>query len=74
MTQTPQTTTNSQPEETTQQATTAQPEQTAQQTTSPQQTSQQPAEPAPKSVFLTDGKLPQPQHAVATSKPASWRH
>lgn len=57
------------PAETTQQTTAPQPEQTAQQaqpaTTTPP--------PAPKSVFLTDGKLPQskPQQAEATSKPAS---
>ena len=76
MTQTTQTTqqageatqqTTTQPAETTQQATAAQPEQTAQQaqpaTTTPP--------PAPKSVFLTDGKLPQPQQAEATSKPAT---
>lgn len=80
MTQTTQTTqpageatqeTTSQPAETTQQATAQQPEQTAQQaqpaTTTPP--------PAPKSVFITDGKLPQskqqPQQAEATSKPAS---
>ncbi len=53
------------PAETTQQATTPQPEQTAQQTTPP---------PAPKSAFISDGKLPQsksqPQQAEATSKPA----
>ncbi|WP_297172676.1 hypothetical protein [uncultured Porphyromonas sp.] len=75
MTQTTQTTqqageatqeTTSQPAETTQQATAPQPEQTAQQTTPP---------PAPKSAFISDGKLPQskpqPQQAEATSKPAS---
>lgn len=49
--------TTSQSTETTQQVTAPQPEQTA------QQTSQQPTansqEPAPKSVFLSDGKLPQ---------------
>lgn len=74
MTQTTQTTqqageatqeTTSQPAETTQQATAPQPEQTAQQTTPP---------PAPKSAFISDGKLPQskpqPQQAEATSKPA----
>ncbi len=55
--------TTSQPAETTQQATAPQPEQTAQQTTPP---------PAPKSAFISDGKLPQskPQQAEATSKPA----
>lgn len=78
MTQTTQTTqqageatqqTTSQPAETTQQVTAPQPEQTAQQaqpaTTTPP--------PAPKSVFISDGKLPQskPQQAEATSKPAS---
>lgn len=66
MTQTTQTTqpageatqeTTSQTAETTQQATAPQPEQTAQQATPPQQTSQQPAEPAPKSAFISDGKL-----------------
>lgn len=61
--------TTTQPAETTQQATAPQPEQTAQQakpaTTTPP--------PAPKSVFLTDGKLPQSkqQQAEATSKPAT---
>lgn len=75
MTQTTQTTqpageatqeTTSQP---TQQVTAPQPEQTAQQaqpaTTTPP--------PAPKSVFISDGKLPQskPQQAEATSKPAT---
>lgn len=64
--------TTTQPAETTQQATAPQPEQTAQQaqpaTTTPP--------PAPKSVFISDGKLPQskpqPQQAgEATSKPAS---
>lgn len=80
MTQTTQTTqpagettqqTTSKPAETTQQTTAPQPEQTAQQaqpaTTTPP--------PAPKSAFLTDGKLPQPepqpQQAEATSKPAT---
>lgn len=82
MTQTTQTTqttqqaeatqqTTSQPAETTQQATAPQPEQTAQQaqpaTTTPP--------PAPKSAFISDGKLPQskqqPQQAEATSKPAT---
>lgn len=80
MTQTTQTTqqageatqqTTSQSTETTQQATAPQPEQTAQQaqpaTTTPP--------PAPKSAFISDGKLPQskpqPQQAEATSKPAS---
>lgn len=54
--------------ETTQQATALQPEQTAQQaqpaTTTPP--------PAPKSAFISDGKLPQikPQQSEATSKPA----
>lgn len=49
------------PAETTQQATAPQPEQTAQQTTPP---------PAPKSAFISDGKLPQskPQQAEATSQ------
>ena len=61
--------TTSQTAQTTQQATAPQPDETAQQaqpaTTTPP--------PAPKSVFLTDGKLPQskPQQAEATSKPAS---
>ena len=63
--------TTSQSTETTQQATAPQPQQTAPQakpaTTTPP--------PAPKSVFLTDGKLPQskqqPQQAEATSKPAT---
>ena len=78
MTQTTQTTqqaeatqqTTSQPAqqagETTQQATAPQPEQTSQQPTA---NSQEPA----KSVFITDGKLPQskPQQAEATSKPAT---
>lgn len=63
--------TTSQPTETTQQATAPQPEQTAQQATPATTT----PPPAPKSVFLTDGKLPQskpqPQQAEATSKPAS---
>ena len=69
MTQTTQTTqpageatqeTTSQPEETTQQATAPQPEQTAQQASQqPTAKSQQPAEPAPKSAFISDGKLPQ---------------
>lgn len=80
MTQTTQTTqpageatqeTTSQPAETTQQATAPQPEQTAQQaqpaTTTPP--------PAPKSVFISDGKLPQskpqPHQAEETSKPAT---
>ena len=57
--------------ETTQQATAPQPDETAQQaqpaTTTPP--------PAPKSAFITDGKLPQskpqPQQAEATSKPTS---
>ena len=80
MTQTTQTTqpageatqqTTSQPAETTQMATVPQPEQTAQQA---QQTT---PPPAPKSVFISDGKLPkaepqpQPQQAEATSKPAT---
>lgn len=72
--------TTSQTAQTTQQATAPQPQQTAQQTA---QTTQQahPATttppPAPKSAFITDGKLPQskpqpqPQQAEATSKPAS---
>ncbi len=47
--------TTSQPTETTQQATAPQPEQTAQQATPATTT----PPPAPKSVFLTDGKLPQ---------------
>lgn len=64
--------TTSQPAETTQQATAQQPEQTAQQASQqPTANSQEPA----KSVFLTDGKLPQskpePQQAEATSNPAS---
>ena len=85
MTQTTQTTANSQQTETsqptansqqptadtTQQATAPQPDETAQQaqpaTTTPP--------PAPKSAFITDGKLPQskpqPQQAEATSKPTS---
>lgn len=80
MTQTTQTTqpageatqeTTSQPAETTQQATAPQPQQKPEQaepaTTTPP--------PAPKSAFITDGKLPQskpqPQQAEATSKPAT---
>lgn len=80
MTQTTQTTqpageatqeTTSQTAQTTQQATAPQPQQTAQQakpaTTTPP--------PAPKSAFISDGKLPQskpePQQAEATSKPAT---
>ena len=62
--------TTSQPAETTQQATAQQPDETAQQaqpaTTTPP--------PAPKSAFISDGKLPQskPQQAEqATSKPAT---
>lgn len=75
MTQTTQTTqqaeatqeTTSQPATTT--ATAPQPEQTAQQA----QTATTTPPPAPKSVFLTDGKLPQPQpqQTEATSQPAS---
>ena len=66
MTQTTQTTqsageatqeTTSQPAETTQQATTQQPEQTAQQTTQQATPATTTPPPAPKSVFLTDGKL-----------------
>lgn len=80
MTQTTQTTqpageatqeTTSQPAETTQQATAPQPDETTQQATPATPT----PPPAPKSVFLTDGKLPQskqqPQQAAATSKPAT---
>lgn len=78
MTQTTQTTqpagdatqqTTSQSTETTQQVTAQQPDETAQQaqpaTTTPP--------PAPKSAFITDGKLPQskPQQAEATSKPVT---
>lgn len=74
MTQTTQTTqqageatqqTTSQPAETTQQTTAPQPEQTAQPATTPP--------PAPKSAFISGGKLPQskPQQAEATSKPAT---
>lgn len=75
MTQTTQTTqpagdatqqTTSQSTETTQQVTAQQPDETAQPaTTTPP--------PAPKSAFITDGKLPQskPQQAEATSKPAT---
>lgn len=63
--------TTTQPAETTQQTTAPQPEQTAQQATPATPT----PPPAPKSVFLTDGKLPQskqqPQQAAATSKPAT---
>lgn len=63
--------TTSQTAQTTQQATAPQPQQTAQQakpaTTTPP--------PAPKSAFISDGKLPQskpePQQAEATSKPAT---
>ena len=78
MTQTTQTTANSQeptansqeptsqPAETTT-ATAPQPEQTAQ----PTAKSQQPTEPAPKSAFISDGKLPQSKpQPQATSKPA----
>lgn len=75
MTQTTQTT--QQAGEATQE-TTSQPATTTATATQPQQTAQQ-AEPAtatppplPKSAFITDGKLPQPQQAEqATSKPAS---
>lgn len=80
MTQTTQTTqpageatqeTTSQPAETTLQATAPQPDETTQQATPATPT----PPPAPKSVFLTDGKLPQskqqPQQAAATSKPAT---
>lgn len=49
--------TTSQPAETTQQATTQQPEQTAQQTTQQATPATTTPPPAPKSVFLTDGKL-----------------
>lgn len=63
--------TTSQPAETTQQATAPQPDETTQQATPATPT----PPPAPKSVFLTDGKLPQskqqPQQAAATSKPAT---
>lgn len=75
MTQTTQTTqqaeatqeTTSQPATTT--ATAPQPQQTAQQA----QTATTTPPPAPKSVFITDGKLPQSkqQQAEATSKPAT---
>lgn len=78
MTQTTENTAGSQ-EPTTQQASEA-----TQQTTSQQTANSQPAEPtqptstpppAPKSAFISDGKLPQskpqPQQAEATSKPAS---
>lgn len=62
------------PAETTQQATAPQPEQTAQQAQQAQPATTTPP-PAPKSVFLTDGKLPQskpqPQQAEPTSKPAT---
>ena len=63
--------------ETTQQATAPQPEQTSQEPTAKSQQPAAPATttppPAPKSVFISDGKLPQskPQQAEATSKPAS---
>lgn len=80
MTQTTQTTqqageatqqTTSQPAETTQQATAQQPDETAQQA----QTATTTPPPAPKSVFISDGKLPQskpqPQQAEPTSKPAT---
>ena len=81
MTQTTQTTqpageatqqTTAQPAgEATQQTTAPQPDETAQQATPATPT----PPPAPKSVFLTDGKLPQskqqPQQAAATSKPAT---
>lgn len=78
MTQTTQTTqpageatqqTTSQPAETTQQATAQQPDETAQQA----QTATTTPPPAPKSAFISDGKLPQikPQQAEATSKPAT---
>lgn len=63
--------TTSQPTATNQQPTAPQPDETAQQATPATPT----PPPAPKSVFLTDGKLPQskqhPQQAAATSKPAS---
>lgn len=80
MTQTTQTTqpageatqeTTTPPAETTQQATAQQPDETAQQA----QTATTTPPPAPKSAFISDGKLPQskpqPQQAEATSKPAS---
>ena len=61
--------------ETTPQATAPQPQQTAQQTAQQAQPATTTPPPAPKSVFITDGKLPQskpePQQAEATSKPAS---
>lgn len=84
MTQTTQTTqqageatqeTTTPPAETTQQATAPQPEQTAQQTAQQAQPATTTPPPAPKSAFISDGKLPQskpqPQQAEATSKPAS---
>lgn len=52
--------TTSQSTETTQQATAPQPEQTAQQATPP---------PAPKSVFITDGRLPQKSIFLADGEP-----
>ena len=65
-----------QPAETTQQATAPQPEQTAQQTAQQATPATTTPPPAPKSAFITDGKLPQskpqPQQAEqTTSKPAS---
>lgn len=67
--------TTSQPAETTQQATAPQPEQTAQQTAQQAQPATTTPPPAPKSVFISDGKLPQskpqPQQAEPTSKPAT---
>lgn len=63
---------------TSQQPTAKSQEPTTAQQAKPQQTSQEPTAtppPAPKSAFITDGKLPQskpqPQQAEATSKPAT---
>lgn len=80
MTQTTQTTANSQePKANSQEPNTQSAETTQQASQEPTANSQQPATttppPAPKSAFISDGKLPQskpqPQQAEATSKPAT---
>lgn len=80
MTQTTQTTANSQePRANSQEPNTQSAETTQQASQEPTANSQQPATttppPAPKSAFISDGKLPQskpqPQQAEATSKPAT---
>ena len=65
MTQTTETTANSQ-EPTTQPAETTQ--QASQQ---PKANSQEPTEPAPKSVFISDGKLPQPEPTANSQEPTA---